>query len=109
MSGADWLLGDVGKKTKAAPKIAHNGIHVLPEEIDAVLHGAAADAKKLRGGIDSATSALDALKQSGLTGEALVIMVTEKCARAKNGSRLSPDTVQLVLEGLFRLGEYVRP
>lgn len=108
MSAADWLLGDVGKKTKAPPKLAPNGIHVTPDEIDAVLADVAVSGKRLRAGIDAAVTQLEALKKAGLTGEALVLLVESKCARAKNGSRISADTVQLVLEGLFRLGEHVR-
>ncbi len=67
------------------------------------------DGKQLVEGIRGALSGLDALKKSGLTGEALVVLVTEKCAWAKNGKRVSAETVQFVLEALFRLGEYVRP
>jgi hypothetical protein len=108
MSGADWLLGDTGKK-KAAPKlVASGGIEVTPDEVDAVLADVAGAGKKLRAGIDAAVSQLEAIKKCGLTGEALVLLVEAKCARAKNGSRISADTVQLVLEGLFRLGEHTR-
>lgn len=107
MSGADWLLGDVGKAKKVT-KLAPNGIHVTPEEIDQVLHGVAKDAKALRGGIDSSVTALEALKTSGLTGEALVLLVAAKVGRSKNGTRIGLETVQTVLEALFRLGEHVR-
>lgn len=109
MSGADFLLGDIGKKPEKRTKLAPNGIAVTPDEIEAVLSDAAKDGKNLAIGIRGAVSALEQLKKSGLTGEALVVLVTEKCAWAKNGKRVSAETVQLVLESLFnRLGEYVR-
>lgn len=106
MSGADWLIGKAPEKAGKATRIKTTG----ELDIDAVeaLMDSKRDGEKLRSGLDNATSALEALKKAGLTGEALVVLVAEKCARAKNGSRLSADTVQIVLEGLFRLGEYVR-
>lgn len=107
--GSDWLLGDVGKKAEKKTKLAPGAITVTPDEIEAVLADSARDGKRLAGGIRAAVTALEQLKQSGLTGEALVVLVTEKCAWAKNGKRVSAETVQLVLEALFgRLGEYVR-
>lgn len=109
MSGADWLLGDVGGKKKPAPKlVSSGGIAISKHEVDAVMADFAGDGKKLRGGIDAAAAQLDALKNVGLTGEALVLLVEAKCAWAKNGKRVSAETVKIVLEALFRLGEYVR-
>lgn len=106
MSGADWMLGDVGAKPKKAVKIHNSG--ELDIDAAVALMDSKKDGEALRGGLDKAASALEALRKTGLTGEALVVLVTEKCGRARNGSRLSADTVQLVLEGLFKLGEYVR-
>jgi hypothetical protein len=108
MSGADWLVGDVGKK--GPPKKLQRAPEPLAVD-DAVryLEDAAGDGKRLVAGLKSATSALDALRASGLTGEALVVLVTAKCAYSKvNGRPISEATVQQVLEGLFRLGEYSR-
>jgi hypothetical protein len=64
--------------------------------------------QKLQEGIVTAVSALDALQKCGLTGEALTVLVTEKTARARNGTRIQPDTVEKVLKGLFKLKEYLR-
>lgn len=106
--GADWMLGNVGKKP--ARKIAHNGIHVTPDEIDAVLNETRAAAKKLAHDIKSATAGVQALRESGLTGEALVVLVTEKCGNYRtDGGRYQKPTqavVQCVLEALLRIGEY---
>jgi len=109
MSGADFMfskieakVGTKAKKLVRAPE---------PLEIDDAvrfLEEGGRDAKKLVDGLNSAIGALEAIRSSGLTGEALVVLVTEKCGRAANGSRLTAATVQVVLEGLFRLGEYTR-
>lgn len=104
--GGDWLVGD--SKPKKIVKVAPDGIHVTPEEIDAVIHGTARDAKAIRGGIDHAVAGLEAIKTCGLTGEALVLLVAAKVSRSKNGTRIGVETVQTVLEGLFRLGEHIR-
>lgn len=106
VSGGDFMLGDVGAVKRPVAKIHNSG------ELDIDAAERFMDSKKegeaLRAGIDKAASALDALRKTGLTGECLVVLVTEKCGRAANGSRLTAATVQVVLEGLFRLGEYVR-
>lgn len=106
MSGADWLIGDVGSKPKKAVKITTSG----DLDIDAAvaLMDSKKDGEALRGGLDRGGSALEALKKTGLTGEALVVLVTAKCTNAANGKPISDDTVRRVLEALFRLGEYVR-
>lgn len=106
-TGADFMLGDMGTKPKKATKIHNSG----ELDIDAAVAflDSKKDGERLRAGLDNAVSALEALKKTGLTGECLVVLVTEKCGRASNGSRLTAATVQVVLEGLFRLGEYVRP
>lgn len=100
------MLGNVGPKSKPAAKIQRSDLDF--DSVEQLMDGTAKDGKRLRDGIAGVAASLDALKRVGLTGEALVLLVEAKCARAKNGSRLSADTVQLVLEGLFRVGEYVR-
>lgn len=104
--GADFMLGDMGLKKTKAVKIHNSG--ELDIDAAVALMDSKKDGEALRGGLDRAVSALEALRKTGLTGECLVVLITEKCQRAKNGSRLSADTVQIVLEGLFRLGEYTR-
>lgn len=106
MSGADWLVGDVGAKKKPAVKIHNSG----DLDIDAAvaLMDSKKDGEALRAGLDKATSALDALRKTGLTGEALVVLVTAKCANNANGKPIADDTVKRVLEALFRIGEYAR-
>jgi hypothetical protein len=106
LSGADWMLGKL--EPKPQKKLARAAVPLNVDDAVRYLEDAAGDGKKLVTGIRKGVEALEALRTSGLTGEALVVLITEKCARAKNGSRLSADTVQLVLEGLFRLGEYTR-
>lgn len=108
MSGEDWLLGDVGKKPGKPKKLERAPSPPELDQVEQLLDDVAGDGKRLVAGVNSAVAALEAMKKSGLTGEALVVLVTEKCAWAKNGKRVSPETVQLVLEALFRLGEYVR-
>lgn len=107
MSGADWLIGDVGSKPAKAKKIHREPTPLDFDAVEAFLDSKK-DGEKLRAGLDHAVSALDALKLAGLTGEALVVLVTAKCSNAANGKPISDDTVQRVLEGLFRLREYVR-
>lgn len=106
-TGSDWMLGSVGAP-KAQKKLQRAAESLPIDDAVRFLEDASGDGKKLVAGLKRGVDALEGLRQSGLTGEALVVLVTEKCARAKNGSRLSSDTVQLVLEGLFRLGEYTR-
>lgn len=105
-NGADFMLGDVGLKKTKAVKIHNSG--ELDIDAAVAMFDSKKDGEALRSGLDKAVSALDALKKTGLTGECLVVLVVEKCARSRNGTRLSADAVQLVLEGLFRLGEYTR-
>lgn len=106
--GADFMLGDLGlkKDKKAAVKLRDSG----DLDLDAVerLMDSKKDGEALRKGLDGAVSALDALRRIGLTSEAIIVLVTEKCRPDKNGNATSRATVQRVLEGLFRLSEYVR-
>lgn len=106
MSGADWLLGDVGKKPREPVKIRQSG--ELDIDAAVALMESKKDGERLRAGMDSGIAALEALKKTGLTGDALVVLVTAKCSNAANGKPISDDTVRRVLEALFRLGEYVR-
>lgn len=106
-SGADFLLGDVGLKPKKTVKIHNSGD--LDVDAAVAMFDMKKDGEALRGGLDRAISALDALKKTGLTGEALVVLVQAKCKRPSSGGKpATRETVQAVLEGLFRLGEYVR-
>lgn len=107
MSGADWMLGEL-PKPKAQKKLQRSVEPLAIDEAVRFLEDAAGDGKALAGGLKKGVAALEALRVSGLTGEALVVLVTDKCAWAKNDKRVSAETVQLVLEALFRLGEYVR-
>lgn len=108
MSGADWMMGDVGKKqAKPERKILNSG----DLDIDAAvaLMDSKKDGEAIRGGLDKAVSALDALRKTGLTGEALVVLVHRKCRTPLRGGKPpAEEAVQIVLEALFRLGEYVR-
>lgn len=109
-SAEDWLLGDViskaGRNGKPEKKIHRTG----ELDIDAVvaLMDVKKDGERLRVGLDGALAALDALKKTGLTGEALVLLVTAKTPTDKHGNAASPAVVQRVLEGLMRIGEFVR-
>jgi hypothetical protein len=108
VSGEDWLLGDVGKPKKEK-KLQRAPTPLELDQAERFLEDAAGDGKALVAGLGKAVGALDALRASGLTGEALVVLVTAKTAYSKvNGRPISDVTVQQVLEGLFRLGEYVR-
>lgn len=107
MSAADWMLGDVGKSKKEPTKLQRAPTPLELDQAERFLENAAGDGKKLVAGLRSAATALDGLRQSGLTGEALVVLVTEKAGYV-NGNKISSNTVQKVLEALFRLGEYVR-
>lgn len=105
--GGDFLLGNVGLKApRPAAKIRTTG----ELDIDAAeaFLDSKKDGEKLRAGLDGATSALAALRSTGLTGECLVVLVTAKCANNANGKPIADDTVKRVLEALFRLGEYTR-
>lgn len=106
-TGSDWLLGDVGTKKPKPQKRIPKEENLDFDAVEAFL-STKEDGKKLRAGLGGVVTALDNLKVSGLTGEALVVLVTAKCTNAANGKAISDDTVRRVLEALFRLGEYVR-
>ena len=105
--GGDFMVGNSGPKTSKAVKIHNSG----DLDIDAAvaLMDSKKDGEALRSGLDKAVSALDALRKTGLTGEALVVLVHAKCERKQGmGQPPSVHAVQSVLEGLFKLGDYVR-
>jgi len=111
--GADFLLDGLpspknGKAKKIALADKADGEYVAPDEIEAVIRDVGASGKRVVGGIRGVLTGLAAIKASGLTGEALVILVENKCAHADNRNPISRSTVKKVLEALFRLGEYVR-
>lgn len=111
MSAADWFVGKVGEpKPKRQVKLAAPA-DVTPAQLDDVerlLDRAADEGKKLAAGITAGMSAMERLASCGLTPDALVLLVTAKCRWAKNGKKVSPETVEIVLEALFRLGEHLR-
>jgi len=113
-AGADFLLdGLPSPKNGKAKKIAlgdkgADGEYITPDEIEAVIRDVGASGKRVVGGLRGTLTGLAAIKASGLTGEALVILVENKCAHADNRNPISRSTVKKVLEALFRLGEYVR-
>jgi len=106
--GADFMLGDVGLKPKRANQKIHNS-----GELDINAAVAFLDSKKdgeaLRAGLDAALSAVEAMRKTGLTGEALVVLLHPKLRWTKKGHQLTHEHVEIVLEALFnRLQEYVR-
>lgn len=108
-SGPDWMLGDVGKPKKEK-KLERAPTKLELDQAEKFLEDAAGDGKALVAGLKKATSAIDAIRTSGLTGEALVVLVLAKCGYCVNHGKNKPsaEVVQGVLEGLFRLGEYTR-
>lgn len=111
MSGADFLIGKVlgkGRRQSIAPE----GIAVTREQIDDAIAATAGVAKKMASGVSLAKRQLDEIRSSGLTGEALVVLVHSRCKPVKTlGGRLltpSVEQVQGVLEALFSIGELVR-
>ena len=108
-SGADWLVGDVGKP-KAQKKLQRAAEPLDVDDAVDFIEQADKDAGRLVADLKTAAKALDAIWTSGLTGEALVVLVQAKCGYCVNHGKNKPstDVVQGVLEGLFRLGEYVR-
>ena len=105
--GSDFLLGDL-VKPKAEKKLQRAAEPLAIDDAVDFLESGAADTKKLVGGLKAAVSALDAIRASGLTGEALIVLVQAKCKSDAKGNETSRPQVERVLEGLFRLGEYVR-
>lgn len=45
--------------------------------------------------------------QGNLNRDALAVLITAKCKRAKNGARVSEDTVRVVLDAIEALGEFI--
>lgn len=45
--------------------------------------------------------------EGGLNRDALAVLVTAKCGRAANGSRVAESTVRVVLEALANIGEFL--
>lgn len=110
VDGAAWLLGRAGPQQKATVSPRIKAEKLEPHETEAVIRmfgDAAGAGKALVGGLDGASEALQQIIRCGLTPEALVILVTEKCPRDRAGRPTTTDTVERVLQGLFRLPEYL--
>jgi hypothetical protein len=118
-SGADWLLGDVGKPKKGKkpgtlyPKegvaLLDDVEEYLESEASAKLLAPPAAAKALNAAIGTAYDKAMELMRSGLTGEALCLLIAEKSPRSRTGTRISTETVKAVLQGMQKLGEWVKP
>jgi len=101
-------MGNVGDKKPAKPKkLERAPTPVELDDVERYLADAAGDGKKLASGLKGAAAALEDIRNSGLTAEALIVLVTAKTRADKNGNATSAVTVQRVLEGLFRLDEFL--
>lgn len=50
----------------------------------------------------------NAMFDGGLTRDALIHLITAKCRNASNGKPVSEATVEIVLDAMARLGEYLK-
>lgn len=105
IDGADWLVGHVTKK--AEKRITPVSPAAL-DDVERFLDDASGDGKRLVAGLKKATDSLELIRQCGLTGDALVTLVLAKCGYLKNGNLPTENTVRVVLEALFKLGEHLR-
>lgn len=106
-SGADWLLGDVGQPKKGKKQLAEVEEY-LESEASARLLDPPSAAKALNQAVLTAHEKAVELIRSGLTVEALALLIAEKSPSGANGKRPSPETVKLVLRGMAKLDEWVR-
>lgn len=106
-SGGDFFFKGLDKKL-GRDKLVRGPSPVELDEVENLLDDAAGAGKKLTAGLNKAIEGLKAIEQCGLTPDAFLVLVASKCKADKNGNATSEATVQRVLEGLFRLGEYVR-
>lgn len=101
MSGTDFLIGKIlgkGKRQSIAPE----GIAVTREQIDDAIAATAGAAKKMASGVSLAKRQLDEIRSSGLTGEALVVLVHSRCLPVKNARRPHVDSVSRAGSGRAR-------
>lgn len=54
-------------------------------------------------------AAVDGLLTAGLTRDALVALIELKAPRARNGTRISPETIDNVLTGIERMRDLLLP
>lgn len=107
-SGADWLIGKTGQRKQAKEVRLERA--PSPAEIDDVvqlMEDTAGAGKKLAGGLKQLNAALEQIRTCGLTPEAIITLTTDKCRPDKNNNPTTAAAVQRVLEGFFRLPEYL--
>lgn len=110
VDGPGWLLGRVGEKKAKAPVKLTRAEKVEPHEVDEVVRmfdDVGGAGKRLAAGVEQLGGALQQIIACGLTPEALIILVREKCRCDRKGNQTTTDQVERVLEGLFRLPEYL--
>lgn len=104
----NWLEQATAPKT---PKPSRRPIAVDPAEVDNVVAEMSRNgetAKKLRADVAGALEGVKGLYHSGLTREALVLLVWDRTGfTKKHRVKPTPEVVGLVLDALGRLDEYL--
>ncbi len=111
IKGGDFMFSKLDARMGAKNNKLNVPKRDEPLDIDGAerfLEDAAGAGKKLAEGLRKAATALDDIANSGLTHEALLVLVTAKCGSDRHGNATTTEKVRLVLEGLFRLDEYLR-
>lgn len=101
MSGADFLMGNVGLKKKRA------AVEVSPEQINEVVRQmseAAERAADIGEGVAAvARAAVVLVGNSGLTRECLVVLLQDRMGNQRNGKLMPKGTVDAFLQALVDL------
>lgn len=109
--GGKDFLGKVLSKSKGEKKLQLDKEAMDLDAVERFMTQGGENAQKLVAGLKTMRSGLDAVRDSGLTAEALVVLVMGKCPlyTTAGGRRQMPDrpVVEAVLEGLFALDEYL--
>lgn len=107
VDAAEWFLGGAGVKDTAVRKLDE-----VEEYVSSEASARQLDPPGSAKAIATATRRVHELGagmvQSGLTKDALCLLISEKCPRSKNGTRIGPETVESVLKGILRLNEHLR-
>ncbi len=83
-TGANWLLQNIDGKVEKVSQPTRDDVAIAEKFL-----GDPATARKLAYGIEAVSNAMRALAESGLTEDAITLLIQEAIPKLKNGSQLS--------------------